>query len=91
GPDALARALAAAQVPALCLRADVDLDAVPATGTDLQLAACADFETLAEQTATSVLQHLNAGRAPVALLAQDRVAVRRVRTLLLRQGVPIHD
>ncbi|MFX5522542.1 hypothetical protein ABTD78_25040, partial [Acinetobacter baumannii] len=25
------------------------------------------------------------------LLAQDRVAVRRVRTLLLRQGVPIHD
>ncbi|RTL16010.1 MAG: PD-(D/E)XK nuclease family protein [Burkholderiales bacterium] len=91
GPDALARALGAAQVPALCLRADVDLDAVPATGIDLQLAACADFETLAEQTATSVLQHLNAGRAPVALLAQDRVAVRRVRTLLLRQRVPIHD
>lgn len=91
GPDALARALTAGEVPALCLHADVDLDAVPVTGTDLQLARCADFETLAEQAATAVLQHLNAGRAPVALLAQDRVAVRRVRTLLMRQGVPIHD
>nr|WP_255719735.1 PD-(D/E)XK nuclease family protein [Pelomonas sp. P8] len=91
GPDALARALMSGDVPSLCLRADVDLDTVPVTGTDLQLARCADFEALAEQAATAVLQHLNAGRAPVALLAQDRVAVRRVRTLLMRQGVPIYD
>ena len=48
-------------------------------------------ETLAEATATAVLQHLNAGRAPVALLAQDRVVVRRVRALLGRQGVPVLD
>ena len=91
GPDALAQALTAGAVPSLCLQADVDLDSVPATGAELQLARCTDFESLAEQAATAVLQHLNAGRTPVALLAQDRVAVRRVRTLLMRQGVPIHD
>lgn len=91
GPDALARALIAADVPALLLQADVDLDAVPRTGTDLGLALCDDFESLAQQSATAVLQHLNAGRVPVALLALDRVIVRRVRTLLVRQGVPVHD
>ncbi|RTL34298.1 MAG: PD-(D/E)XK nuclease family protein [Burkholderiales bacterium] len=91
GPDALAQALTSGEVPALRLRADVELDTAPPTGVDLQLARCNDFETLAEQAATAVLQHLNAGRGPVALLAQDRVAVRRVRTLLMRQGVPIHD
>lgn len=91
GPDPLAAALMAGDVPALRLQADVELDEVPRTGTDLRLARCGDFETLAEQTATAVLQHLNAGRTPVALLAQDRVVVRRVRTLLLRQGVPVHD
>ena len=91
GPDALARALIAADVPALLLQADVDLDAVPHTGADLGLALCHDFESLAQQSATAVLQHLNAGRGPVALLALDRVIVRRVRTLLVRQGVPVHD
>jgi ATP-dependent helicase/nuclease subunit B len=91
GPDALAAALMAGDVPVLRLQADVELDDVPRTGADLRQARCSDFEALAEQTATAVLQHLNAGRAPVALLAQDRVIVRRVRTLLLRQGVPVHD
>lgn len=91
GPDTLARALLSQGVPALCLQADVDLDAAAPTGVDLRLAAAPDFETLAEQAATAVLQHLNAGRAPVALLAQDRVVVRRVRTLLMRQRVPVQD
>ena len=91
GPDELARALAAADVPALLLQADVDLDTAPPTGAELRLARCDDFESLAQQAATAVLQHLNEGRAPVALLAQDRVIVRRVRTLLARQAVPVHD
>ncbi|RZL37636.1 MAG: PD-(D/E)XK nuclease family protein, partial [Rubrivivax sp.] len=38
-----------------------------------------------------VVQHLNAGRRPVALLAQDRIVIRRVRALLARQSVPVHD
>lgn len=91
GPDPLAQALQSQGQPSLCLQADVDLDTATATGVDLRLAASADFETLAEQAATAVLQHLNAGRAPVALLAQDRVVVRRVRTLLMRQRVPVQD
>lgn len=91
GPDALARALMDQDIPSLSLQADVDLDAVPQTGVDLRLATSADFEALAEQAATAVLQHLNAGRTPVALLAQDRVVVRRVRTLLMRQRVPVQD
>lgn len=91
GPDPLAQALMAQGLPALRLQADVDLDIVPRTGVDLCLATSPDFETLAERAATAVLQHLNAGRAPVALLAQDRVVVRRVRTLLMRQRVPVQD
>lgn len=91
GPDALAQALIAGEVPSLCLQADIDLDTALPTGVDLSLARCPDFEALAEQAAAAVLQHLNAGRTPVALLAQDRVVVRRVRTLLMRQRVPIHD
>ncbi|MFG6489189.1 PD-(D/E)XK nuclease family protein [Roseateles sp. BYS78W] len=91
GPDPLAHALMTRDVPALRLQADVDLDTAVPTGVDLRLAASADFEALAEQAATAVLQHLNAGRAPVALLAQDRVVVRRVRTLLMRQRVPMQD
>ncbi|WP_162245866.1 MULTISPECIES: PD-(D/E)XK nuclease family protein [unclassified Roseateles] len=94
GPDPLAQALLAGDAPALCLDAELDLDQAwlgftPAA--HVEEAVADDFETLAEQTATAVVQHLNAGRRPVALLAQDRVAIRRVRALLARQGVPVHD
>lgn len=91
GPDPLAEALMTGDVPALRLVADFDLAPGLSPATSLDLALCDDFETLAEATATAVLQHLNAGRAPVALLAQDRVVVRRVRALLGRQGVPVLD
>lgn len=96
GPDALAEALLAraGDIPALCLDADLDLDQAwagftPAARVDEAVAA--DFEALATQAATAVIQHLNAGRRPVALLAQDRVVIRRVRALLARQGLPVHD
>ncbi len=94
GPDPLAQALLAGDVPALCLNADLDLDHAWAGFTPaarVEEAVAPDFETLAQQTATAVVQHLNAGRRPVALLAQDRVVIRRVRALLARQGVPMHD
>ena len=96
GPDPLAQALLAqaGDVPTLCLDADLDLDQAWAGFTPaarVEEAVAPDFETLAEQTATAVIQHLNAGCRPVALLAQDRVVIRRVRALLARQGLPVHD
>jgi ATP-dependent helicase/nuclease subunit B len=92
GPDPLAQALLArGDVPALLLNADVDLDALAEPTAQVEEALCADFETLAQASAVAVLQHLAAGRAPVALIAQDRVVVRRVRALLGRQGLPLHD
>lgn len=96
GPDVLARTLLAqaGEVPTLCLHADLDLDQAWSGFTPtarIEEAVAPDFEILAEQTATAVIQHLNAGRRPVALLAQDRVVIRRVRALLARQQVPVHD
>ena len=38
-----------------------------------------------------MLDHLQAGRAPVALIAQDRVLLRRVRALMERQGLGVKD
>lgn len=57
----------------------------------LEQAVCEDFEDLAQCSAASVLEHLQAGRVPVALIAQDRVLLRRVRALLERQGLGIQD
>jgi ATP-dependent helicase/nuclease subunit B len=94
GPDPLAEALLASELPSLCLNADLDLDQAWSGFTPtahIEEAVAPDFETLAAQSATAVIQHLNAGRRPVALLAQDRVVIRRVRALLARQGVPVHD
>lgn len=96
GPDALAQALLAQAdgLPTLSLDADLDLDEAWSGFTPVarvEEAVARDFETSAQQAATAIVQHLNAGRRPVALLAQDRVVIRRVRALLARQGVPVHD
>lgn len=91
GPDPLARALLESADAALLLNADLDLDRLAEPVARVEEALCADFETLAQASAAAVLQHLAAGRAPVALIAQDRVVVRRVRALLGRQGLPLHD
>ncbi len=91
GPDPLADALLAGSTPSLLIDAELDLDALNCPPERVEQAVCADFEALADASAAAVLQHLAAGRAPVALLAQDRVVVRRVRALLDRAGVPLHD
>jgi len=98
GPDRLSQTLLSAAdeqgLPALCLVADLCLEDVfadsPPLGV-LEQALCSDFEDLAQRSAAAVLQHLAAGRAPLALVAQDRVLVRRVRALLERQAVPMLD
>ncbi len=50
-----------------------------------------DAEDEAERAASCVLAHLAQGRAPVALVAQDRMLTRRVRALLDERGVELRD
>lgn len=101
GPDRLTRHLlehaAGADLPCLWLDADADLSpgadpfAALAPSTCVRFGACDDFEDEAQRSAACVLQHLQAGEQPVALIAQDRSLVRRVRALLGRQGVALRD
>ena len=95
GPDALTHSLlSATAAPALVIDTD-------AAGDDLfgrlpsqcapALALCDDFEDEAQCAAAQVLAHVQRGELPVALIAQDRVLVRRVRALLERQRVALLD
>lgn len=94
GPDRLtASLLAKAQVPQLLIDLDVPLQS-PFDAADadaIELAVCEDFEDEAQRTAARVLMHLQRRETPVALIAQDRSVVRRVRALLERQRVPMQD
>jgi len=95
GVDALVDSVVA-KSDASCLVIDADpagvdpIDAV-APRADVRVAVCNDIEDEAQQAAAQVLQHLNDGRQPVALIAQDRLLVRRVRALLSRRQVPVLD
>ena len=95
GPDPLTtRLLAESGERALVVDTDVGVDdpfswlppgRVPA------VALCNDFEHEAQCAAAQVLAHVQRGESPVALVAQDRVLVRRVRALLERQQVGLLD
>jgi ATP-dependent helicase/nuclease subunit B len=89
GHDALAQQLMAAALPSVVC-GSIDADTL-ADIARLTLGACDGFEHEAQCTAAQVLDHLEKGRAPVALVAEDRVLVRRVRALLERQNVPLLD
>ena len=98
GPDALTQRLlghaASIKVPALCVDTDAGAAALigaASTVARLSVAVCGDFEAEAQRAAAAVLAHLNQGVQPVALIAQDRILVRRVRALLARQQVPVRD
>lgn len=95
GADALGEALLAAAPEGLpCLRLDADPDlAQPfeAASPGVQEIVCVGFEDEAQRAAAEVLSQLQHGRVPVALVAQDRVLVRRIRVLLARQDVPVQD
>ncbi|MEP7140565.1 MAG: PD-(D/E)XK nuclease family protein, partial [Caldimonas sp.] len=98
GADPLAMALLAqGNVPALVVDADVPLDR-PFDAIAAALAAdppahaiCDSFEDEAWAAAAQALEHLGRGERPVALVALDRVLVRRVRALLERAGARIAD
>ena len=63
----------------------------PAKAGELSLHAAQDAEDEAHRAAACVMQHLVAGRSPVALIAQDRVLTRRVRAMLAGRGVALRD
>ncbi|TAK78615.1 MAG: PD-(D/E)XK nuclease family protein [Aquabacterium sp.] len=56
----------------------------------LRLAACTDFEDEAQRAAAELIVQARPG-LPVALVAQDRELVRRVRALLERSGLRVAD
>ena len=65
--------------------------APPAEAPFVQLHASDSAEDEAKRAAACVIQHLNAGRQPVALVATDRLLTRRVSALLDRVGVSLRD
>ncbi|MBI5255315.1 MAG: PD-(D/E)XK nuclease family protein [Burkholderiales bacterium] len=90
--DALLSTVAAG-VPVLRLLADAPneqlFQELPAQAPRLWCAADAEEEAMA--AATAVVEALQAGHQPVALVAEDRLLVRRIRALLERAGVLIAD
>ena len=80
------QALALSLVPPLN-----DLMSAEWSSDTLALHAALDAEDEAHRAAACVLQHLAAGRSPVALVAQDRVLTRRVSAMLSERGVSVRD
>lgn len=56
-----------------------------------QLQACADPEDEARRAAATVIARVNEGRVPLALVANDRLLVRRISAMLHAAGVPLRD
>ncbi len=52
---------------------------------------CTDAEDEAQRAAACVMSHLQAGRTPVGLVANDRVLTRRVNAMLHSAGVAVQD
>lgn len=65
--------------------------AVSPQGEHANLLRCSDSEDEAQQAAACVLARVNAGLSPVALVANDRVLVRRISAMLVGAGVAVRD
>lgn len=95
GEDALSHALIErSRGPALVL----DTDGAPERPFDAAVLlapprrfVCGDFEAEAHAAAHEVLAAVAHDRVPVALIAHDRMLIRRVRALLERAGASLHD
>ncbi len=85
--DALAQSLAA-QVPGKSHSIPLSAELPPG---EIRLFEAADPANEAEQAASCVIAHVNAGRVPVALGAMDRVLTRRVHAMLDARGVAVRD
>lgn len=80
-----------APCPVLWIDAEVSMADVMSARRELSVATCDDFEDEAQRAAARVLAHVERGETPVALIALDRVLLRRVRALLERQRVALAD
>lgn len=89
-PDALAQALLAQWGDAaLCI--DLPRALGQSAPHPAALHAAIDAEDEAQRAAACVLRHLDSGRVPVALAANDRALTRRISALLDGAGVAVHD
>ena len=95
GADPLVEALlAASDRPALQLDADPPADAPFDRVAGLvapRRVVCDGLEEEAQAAVAAVIDAVAAGHTPVALIAQDRLLVRRARALLERAGIAIDD
>ena len=95
GADPLADALLQqARVPTLRIDTDADPSrpfADVAVRTAPAYHVCDGFEDEASAAAAQVLVHVERGETPVALIAQDRALVRRIRALLERRALVLRD
>lgn len=69
----------------------IDVAVDPHLGQHARLHRCADSEDEAQQAAACVLSRVNSGLAPVALVANDRVLVRRISAMLTGAGLAVRD
>ncbi len=69
----------------------IALDSDAAACGRLALHEAQDAEDEAQRAAACVLQHLAAGRSPVALVATDRALTRRIRAMLAAREVAMRD
>lgn len=98
GADVLARGVLEAQAaqgaPTLRIVADAEATApfaALAQPARMRRWLCEDAEDEARAAAAAVMEALEAGRTPVALVALDRSLLRRTCALLQRVGVPLRD
>ena len=66
----------------------VSRDAAPGVW---HLQACTDPEDEARRAAAAVIARINEGQVPLALVASDRLLVRRISAMLHAAGVPLRD
>ncbi len=69
--------------------APADADDQPVNAPRLH--PCDDAEDEAQRAAACVIAHLQAGRTPIGLVANDRVLTRRVNAMLQSAGVTVQD
>jgi ATP-dependent helicase/nuclease subunit B len=92
GPDAQAlRLMETAPASVACLLLDADPSVEGLLPEAPSVLACNGFEDEAARAATQVISHLLRGEVPIALAAQDRLLMRRIRALLERQQVRLQD
>ena len=88
-PDPLMTALQTVWAERMCT---IAMDETPAQGErSLSFHPTRDAQDEAQRAAACVLQHVNAGRTPVALVANDRALTRRIRAMLEGSGLRLRD